>query len=202
MAMKMMMSDDIDMESQDATATTCAKFPKRHPVKLVPAETDDGKEEYNLLGNNEERKSRFIETTGCTDKDAYLRLITQVNDAQPKYKATSVMNVMNMNSALALMNGIAPENPLEGLLAAQITAAHNMAMEFSRRAMVEGQTEDGIERNLNRAKKMMGAFTAQVETLHKLRNKGQQKIIVQHVQVSEGGQAIIGDINQGANQRE
>ena len=40
----------------------------------------------------------------------------------------------------------------------------------------------------------MRTFTAQVETLKKYRTGGNQTIQVQHVNVNEGGQAIVGDV--------
>ena len=168
---------------------------QRHPVKIAVLRDETGKDTFKAVGDTPgETIARRYETTGYLDADASLRLMDQIVNAQPR---PDMVDIERMNSAAAIMNGIAPETPLEGLLAAQMTAAHNMAMEFSRRAMKEGQTEEGIERNVNRAAKLMKAFTAQVDALHKLRNKGQQKITVQHVQVNQGGQAVIGDIKQG-----
>lgn len=44
--------------------------------------------------------------------------------------------------------------------------------------------------------KLMRTSTNQIETLNKYRTKGKQKITVklQHVSVSDGGQAIVGDV--------
>jgi hypothetical protein len=78
-----------------------------------------------------------------------------------------------------------------------MTACHNMTMEFSRRATAANQSSEVTDLNINRATKLMRTFTAQVEALQKIRNKGQQKITVQHVQVGQGGQAIIGDVSHG-----
>lgn len=158
----------------------------RHPVKLVKREGDNA---FFIDGSGPTVACELLETTGFTDQTGAGRLLKQVTNAQSNKE-----NVEWANSALSFLNGIAPENPLEGLLAAQMTACHNMAMEFSRRAMREGQSSEGIDRNINRTAKMMNAFTRQIEALQKLRNKGQQKITVQHVQVSQGGQAIIGDV--------
>lgn len=167
-----------------------AKKGKRHPVKLKPAE--DNPEALEVAYPLDETQVRTFETTGFSDKDAGMKLLSQVANAQASSEA-----VFNQNAAFAMLNGIAPENPLEGLLAAQAVAAHNLSMEFSRRAMVSDKAED-VDRNINRASKMMRAFTAQVEALQKLRSKGQQTIQVQHIQVNQGGSAIVGDVHQGA----
>jgi hypothetical protein len=201
---KVTKSDNLDIvEAQPekqwvVEASERAKAKTRHPLKIVLFNDGSGEERFQIKGTNQEKYCSFVETTGFTDKDAAHRLIQQISNAQKRSKEISVST---SNSAMAFINGIAPETPLEGLLAAQMTVAHNLAMEFAERAMVEGQTADGVDRNINRVTKMMRAFSTQAETLQKLRNKGQQKITVQHVQVGHGGQAIIGDVHQGEGNR-
>lgn len=143
------------------------------------------------LDEDQETNQQVYETTGFSDREGAERLINQVAKAQPKSQ-----DLWAQNSALSFLNGIAPESPLEGLIAAQMVVAHNMAMEFSKRAM-EADLPDAVDRNINRTTKLMKAFAAHVEALNKLRNKGQQQIIVthQHVQVNQGGQAVIGDVH-------
>src|SRR5262245_17526575 len=46
-------------------------------------------------------------------------------------------------AALAAMMGIEPRDELEGMLAAQLVATHNAAMECYRRSMLDNQTFDG-----------------------------------------------------------
>ncbi len=44
----------------------------------------------------------------------------------------------------------------------------------------------------------MGLFTEQVETMAKLKGKsGQQRVVVEHVNVAAGGQAIVGAVMPG-----
>jgi hypothetical protein len=100
-------------------------------------------------------------------------------------------------TTMAALKGIGPKDELEGMLAAQMVAVHTTAMEMSARALADGQTVDGVDRNINRVTKLMRTFTTQLEALNKYRTKGQQKITVQHVNVNDGGQAIVGDVNQG-----
>ena len=45
--------------------------------------------------------------------------------------------------------------------------------------------------------KLARTFAAQVEALKRYRSAGEQTIKVQHVTVNEGGQAIVGNLNQG-----
>ena len=70
-----------------------------------------------------------------------------------------------------------------------------MAMETMKRAMITEQTSFGMETNVNYETKMLRTFTAQMEALKRYRTGGQQKVIVEHVHVTAGGQAIIGVVN-------
>ncbi len=80
------------------------------------------------------------------------------------------------------------------MLAAQMAAVHNATMTFARRlAHVENiPQQDAAERAFN---KLARTFTAQVEALKNYRSKGEQRMVVQHVNVAEGGQAIVGNVN-------
>ena len=69
-----------------------------------------------------------------------------------------------------------------------------MAMEFSRRAMLNEQSTEGVDLNVNRLTKLMRAFSMHTDALMKYRGKGQQTIKVQHINVQDNAQAIIGDV--------
>jgi hypothetical protein len=45
------------------------------------------------------------------------------------------------------------------------------------------------------AAKLLRTYTAQVEVLARLRRGCEQRVIVQHVHINEGGQAIVGAVN-------
>jgi len=73
------------------------------------------------------------------------------------------------------MDGIGPKDELEGMLAAQLLASHNGAMECYRRAMLDEQTFEGRRENLNQANKLSRTYTALLEALNRHRGKGAQK---------------------------
>ena len=98
------------------------------------------------------------------------------------------------NALLALLHGIQPRDVVEALLATKMAGAHSLAMTFMGRSILESQTTEGADSNVNRAVKLMKVFTQLVEALTKYRNLGQQHITVQHVQVN--GQAIVGTVHQ------
>jgi hypothetical protein len=99
-------------------------------------------------------------------------------------------------------HGIAPRDELEGMLAVQMVSTHTLAMEFLRRAALPGMPDLGVEVNVNRATKLMRVFGTQMEALSRYRGKGEQKMIVEHVHVHKGGQAIVGPVNHTNTKKE
>ena len=96
------------------------------------------------------------------------------------------------NATVAALVGIGPKDELEGMMAAQLIAAHNAAMECYRRAMIGEQTFEGRRENLAQANKLSRTYATLVEALNRHRGKGQQKVTVEHVHVHSGGQAVVG----------
>jgi hypothetical protein len=78
------------------------------------------------------------------------------------------------------------------MIAAQLLAGHNAAMECYRRAMLPGQTFEGRSENLSQANKLSRTYATLLEALNRHRGKGQQKVTVEHVH--SGGQAIVGTV--------
>jgi len=98
---------------------------------------------------------------------------------------------------------IQAKNSIEKMLAHQLAAAHKLAMTFAAKAktLIE-EDENGwyvkptvyateASRVANASARMMDAFQKDTLALHKLRTGGTQTVTVQHVNVSDGGQAVV-----------
>src|SRR5215471_18537266 len=83
--------------------------------------------------------------------------------------------------------GIGPKDEIEGMIAAQLLAAHNAAMECYRRAMLGEQSFEGRRENLGQANKLSRTYAVLLDALNRHRGKGQQKVTVEHVHVHSGG---------------
>ena len=101
------------------------------------------------------------------------------------------------NMAITILDEIRPRDVIEGMLITQMIGVHNLAMETLYRAMLTDQTFPGKEANVYQATKMLRTFTQQMDTLKNYRRKGQQKVTVEHVNVNQGGQAIVGSVSEG-----
>jgi hypothetical protein len=95
-------------------------------------------------------------------------------------------------ATVAALVGIGPRDELEGMMAAQLIAAHNAAMECYRRAMLAQQTFEGHREYLSQANKLSRTYAVLLDALNRHRGKGQQKVTVEHVHVHAGGQAVVG----------
>jgi hypothetical protein len=98
------------------------------------------------------------------------------------------------SATVAALIGIGPKDELEGMIAAQLLAAHNAAMECYRRAMFSEQTFEGRRENLSQANKLSRTYAVLLDALNRHRGKGQQTVRVEHVTVQVGGQAIVGHV--------
>lgn len=98
------------------------------------------------------------------------------------------------HAVVDVLIGIAPRDEFEGMIAAQLIASHNAAMECYRRAMIGEQTFEGRRENLNQANKLSRSYAVLLDTLNRHRGKGQQKVTVEHVHVHAGGQAVVGTV--------
>lgn len=134
---------------------------------------------------------------GSTSHDFNLILANQACQSLWTAHSRTEEREQQAQATLAALMGIAPRDEIEGMLAAQLIGCHNAAMECYRRAMVEGQTFEGRQQNLNHANKLSRTYAALTEALNRHRGKGQQKVTVEHVHVHQGGQAIVGNVETG-----
>jgi hypothetical protein len=132
----------------------------------------------------------LMEALGTANADFANGLLSQLNRSQGGDVDEGKLNFM-----LAVIAGIKPNDQLEAMLAAQMAAVHMEVMKFVRKLDRAEYLEhqDSAERALN---KLARTFATQMETLKRYRTGGEQTVTVQHVSVSEGGQAIVGNVTQ------
>lgn len=156
-----------------------AKTPATRPPTVVADDPEDRKGGLRDIGG-----SQSDNWNNTLANQAMQALWLQNSSAEDRDRQRS--------ATVAALMGIAPKDELEGMMAAQLVAAHNAAMECYRRAMIGDQTFDGRRENLTQANKLSRTYAALVEALNRHRGKGQQKVTVEHVHVHAGGQAVVG----------
>lgn len=102
----------------------------------------------------------------------------------------------NYNLVAQMLHDMKPQNANEAMLCTQILALHEQGMSYLKRA--EG--EDMLhfrDADLNSATKLLRLQHETVETLNRLKRGNEQKVTVQHVNVSGDGKAIVGNFEMG-----
>lgn len=147
----------------------------------------------NVVANNPDDLTGTLKHIGGSLSDHWNNILAnqavaglwvQNSDPETRHKQFS--------ATLTALVGIGPKDELEGMMAAQLIAAHNAAMECYRRAMIGEQTFEGRRESLNQANKLSRTFATLLDALNSHRGKGQQKVTVEHVHVHVGGQAVVG----------
>jgi len=183
-----MITDEIDLPAGEEAANP-------EPKQLRFRDLDGGGlEEITPPQEADSEASRMygVDDTGTL----VVRLLSQAADVMAPL-CGGARGASELNDAAALLEGIDPRDAVEGMLAVQMVTAHNAAMRCMRLASLDGQSFQGAESNINRATKLMRTYTAQVEALNRHRSKARQTMIVKHVHVHEGGQAIVGNVAEG-----
>lgn len=101
----------------------------------------------------------------------------------------------------AMVRDIAPRDGIERMLAVQMVATHVALIRQGGR-MANADQLPQFEAHERAYNKLARIYAAQVEALRKHRNGGKQTVTVQHVNVSDGGQAIVGNVQHGGTNKD
>ena len=110
--------------------------------------------------------------------------------------------ITNMGTDIAAMaldasDTMGASNSLEKMLAHQLAVLHENAMRNASKAALEQDPAHSV-RMMNLSIRSMETFQKGLLTLKRLRGTGEQRITIQHVNVTQGGQAVIGNVQAGA----
>jgi len=99
-----------------------------------------------------------------------------------------------LNYGSSIVAGIQPKDHVEALLATQMAAIHIATMDMAARVGNANSFEGRVafEKSFTR---LVRTFAGQVEALKRYRSTGEQRVIVERVNVHAGGQAIVGNVS-------
>jgi hypothetical protein len=137
----------------------------------------------------------LMEALGTADRDFYNGLIKQLDNVALLRNGNGEARESKLNFDLAVVKSVKPRDHLEAMLATQMAAIHDATMTAARRLTHAEYLpqHDSYQRALNQ---LARTFAAQMQALKRYRTGGEQKVTVQHVSVSQGGQAIVGNVTQ------
>jgi hypothetical protein len=96
-----------------------------------------------------------------------------------------------LDTVIAIVSGQQPKNELEAMIVCQIAVTHALTMRalgnLNRSSNIQQQDSNSLT-----VARLTKGFTSQVDALAKLRRGGEQRVVVEHVHVHAGAQAIVG----------
>jgi hypothetical protein len=132
-----------------------------------------------------------LDALGICEADFANWYLSQIIDvARPGARADEKAT----NAMIAGIAAMRPRDETEAMLIAQMVATHELAMTFARR-LKHIETVQQQDSAVNGLTKLTRTYAAQMAALKHYRTGGEQRVIVQRVDVREGGQAVVGVVN-------
>lgn len=155
-------------------------------------------------GNHVARSIEIVNTEAVPRKPGHLKDTLADPDIAALESSEARSRLLESNGIVALgvdiANTVRAADTAEKLVAHEIALAHKIAMEQARLARYE--SDPVIElRRLQVSARMMAMAQQGVLTLQKLKIGGTQNVVVQHVHVESGGQAVVGNLQSGEKQK-
>lgn len=131
---------------------------------------------------------------GLKDEDVAKHLLSQMMRMRRRSERGTLLEEAEKTVlSFKLQTLIDPKDGIEAMLATQMAASHENAMDFVARA-ARATTVEGVQLYSGIANKFLRTYLAQLDALNRHRGKGAQKVTVEHVNVHHGGQAIVGSV--------
>ena len=96
-----------------------------------------------------------------------------------------------VGAAAAAMRELAPRNPAEGLLVAQMVAAHSAGLDRLARAADMERPAEATELHSRQAARLMGLFARQYDLLLRNRERKRRTLRIEHVRMTADGKTSV-----------
>ncbi len=171
----------------EATENNKGPIRKKLPGKCSAHVMFKEDNQYELTIADEYSGCLLQDLTGTKDKELAEEIFLRAVDAMPRRNK----NDHTINSTLQALADNTPKDSTEAKLHMQSTVLYAQGMHQLKRAEISTRV-DHSESHIRNAIKLLRLHNETIEALTKYRKGGDQRIVVQHVQVNNGGQAIVG----------
>jgi len=152
------------------------------PLKAVETKVDSVDRSITVTGGN---------LAGCAHETA----LRSVLAALP----IDLQSAEEIERVFATFHSMNPRDEVEGMLIAQMTINQLLIKQLLPTLVHRNQSENGMQLGTSRVNKLMTLYCRQVDTLKRYRDGGKQTIQIQHVNVNDGGQAVVGNVLGGSD---
>ena len=133
-------------------------------------------------------KATYSSATGSASTGYAKRMFDQTVNALVISKKEAAHE--DANAIMGALLALNPQDEIEGMMCSRLLVLQDHYMEYMSRAKNSDDTQI-IDANINRATKLMRLYNETLQALHKHRRKGDdQRVVVQHIHVNDGGQAV------------
>jgi hypothetical protein len=186
------MTNDTDTTKPKPSENTVAERPKREAIGVTLGGTAN--KGHTIMVSRDGALSEIFGASDGEQATAFLSHCLKV--LKPDEAGDGGASNDERHFLLSIIRDLAPRDPVESMLAVQMAATHVATIRAGRR-MAHSETLPQVEAHYTGFNKLARTFAAQVEALRKYRNGGKQTVIVQHVNVADGGQAIVAHVQTG-----
>lgn len=169
---------------------------RKCPIEFLEIEKD-GKKTLSL-GYIKDEENILQTVIGTPNRKIIMNIINSAVGALPK----SLDTVEKYNLILQSLADSTPRDAHEAKLSAQATVLYIQGMDFLERSRMV-LFDDTFARDtwhtilIKTATRLLDLHIKTLEALVRYRQQGEQRIVVQHVTVENGGKAIVGNLMQG-----
>lgn len=188
------------------TQSTLPRALRKCPVYFAPNEEHDGYIANIDARLGEEQRTpedlynaKLCELTGTQNNELANHIIREAS-----YNICGHADLMNKkNIVLQSLAEQQPKDAHEARLCAQATALYSQGMDYLEKArgvLFDTETfakQDWHKIFMKTAARLLDLHTKTVTELARYKQKGEQRIVVQHVHVNDGGRAIVGGMLTG-----
>lgn len=167
---------------------------ERGELELKELESIKVNKEDGVITVNFKHLESFEDAFGSINENLLKRSIRDVLQFYSHLTQDQTTIEEKTNFDMSVLDDLKPSDPLEGIMLKQILMTHAAINKYYVDSVYHNQTVEGKDMNISRVTKLIRAFNTQVQTYIKYTKGGHQKVTVQHVNVSDGSQAIIGNI--------
>lgn len=167
------------------------------PISSKELESIKVNKEDNSINVKFKDIESFINAHGSKNVNLLEKSIKDLIYYYSSHSDTSKEIEDSINFDLSIMDNLKPKDSLEAIMLKQILMTHSVINKCFIRASMNNQSHADKDGNINRTTKLIRAFNSQIKAYIKYSRGGHQKVTVQHVNVKDGGQAIIGNMHKG-----
>lgn len=133
----------------------------------------------------------------AADQNSFKDRILRLNAFASSFSKTDDIDLEKADrQSLEALNALEATGGLQEMLAAQLFSIHRLQQASI--IMARNTNEMSAKQYFgNAAIKLANTFVQQANLLSRLQGNGGQKIVVEHVDVHQGGQAIVGNVTGG-----